>query len=294
MNALNDNGRREILKGAGLMCSAMLIIPFMNATAKWLGGQFPIVEVVWARYAGHLLFMLVLFLPRRGFSLFRSVDPKLQLIRSALLLTSTCCYFTALKFLPLPTAASISFTSPVIVVLLAIPMLGERVGLKRWFAVLLGFSGMLVIIRPGIEGTHWSGLLVLVSASCFALYQILTRRIAGRDSAETTITYTAVVGTVVLSFIVPFDFQLPDSSLQWLLICVIGFIAAIGHYLIVLAYQFAPASVLSPMNYVQLIGATTLSIVLFNQVPDSITWLGAAMIVAASAYVTLVPQRPGS
>ena len=109
-SGLNDGGQREIFKGAALMCSAMLIIPFMNATAKWLGGEFPITEVVWARYAGHLLFMVVLFLPRRGFSLFRSVDPKLQLIRSALLLTSTCCYFTALKFLPLPTAASISLS----------------------------------------------------------------------------------------------------------------------------------------------------------------------------------------
>jgi len=291
MRLPEDQGQREILKGAALMCSAMLVIPFMNATAKWLGGNFPITEVVWARYAGHLLFMIVLFAPRHGAGLFRSVAPKIQLARSALLLTSTICYFTALKYLPLPTAASISFTSPVIVVLLAIPLLGERVGIKRWLAVLLGFLGMLVIIRPGIEGTHWSGLLVLVSATCFAMYQILTRRIAGRDSPETTITYTAVVGTAVLSFIVPWDFQMPQGTLQWLLICAIGFIAAIGHYLIVLAYQYAPASVLSPLNYVQLIGATSLSILLFGQIPDPITWVGAAMIVAASAYVTLVPQK---
>jgi len=244
MLAMTDTAQTRVLKGVGLMGLAMLVIPFMNATAKWLGGEFPIVEVVWARYAGHLIFMLILFAPTRGMGLFRSVDPRLQLLRSGLLLTSTLCYFTALRYLALPTAAAIAFTSPIIVVMLAIPMLGERVTLNRWLAVLVGFAGTLVIIRPGIDGTHWSGLLILVSAACFALYQILTRRIAGRDSPETTITYTAVVGTAVLSLVIPWQFQMPETSVQWFLICIVGVIAALGHYLIVCAYQFAPASVL--------------------------------------------------
>ncbi len=267
------------------MCLAMLVIPFLNAIAKGLQSDIPVLQIVWSRYAGHLLFMLVLFLPSRGLALFYSQRPFIQLLRSVLLMVSTVCYFTALKSLSLPTAVAISYTSPIITVALAAPILGERVGLRRWAIVIFGFLGVLVVLKPGSADVNWSGLLVVMSAACYALYQILTRKIAAFDSTETTITYTAVVGAVVLSvamIILPDSTVLPSSELIWFLFVAIGIVAGVGHYLIVRAHAFAPVSILSPLNYIQLIGATLLSLVIFGELPGPTAWLGSGMIVIAS------------
>jgi len=253
--------------GIAFMCSAMLVIPFLNAIAKALQAEIPVLQIVWSRYVGHLLFMIIVFSPSRGLALFRSRRPGIQLVRSLLLLVSTICYFTALKHIALPTAVAISYTSPIIAVALAAPILGEIVGRRRWFIVIFGFLGVLVMLKPGPAGVHWTGLLVVCSSACYALYQILTRKIAGLDSAETTITYTAVVGAIGTS------------------IAMIGFLAGIGHYLIVLAHDYAPVSILSPLNFVQLLGATIISATLFGDMPSASTWIGAAMIVVSTTML---------
>lgn len=267
------------------MCLAMMVIPFLNAIAKGLQVEIPVLQIVWSRYAGHLLFMMVLFLPSRGMALFKSQRPVIQLLRSVLLMISTLCYFTALKFLSLPTAVAISYTSPIIAVALAAPILGESVGLRRWLIVMFGFVGVLVVLNPGSADVNWSGLLVVVSAACYAVYQILTRKIAAFDSTETTITYTAIVGAVVLSvamIVLSESVVVPSSQLHWILFVAIGIVAGIGHYLIVRAHAFAPVSILSPLNYIQLIGATLLSLVIFGELPGVTAWLGSGMIVIAS------------
>lgn len=277
------------------MCGAMLVIPFLNAIAKALQSELSVLQIVWSRYAGHLLFMLMLFLPTRGLALLKSQRPGIQLIRSILLMASTVCYFTALKYISLPTAVAISYTSPIISVALAAPLLGERIGATRWFIVLFGFLGVLVVLQPAdATGMHWSGFLVVVSAACYALYQILTRKIASFDSAETTITYTAIVGAIGLSMLmllVPDSIAVPSSNLLWVLFAGIGVVAGIGHYLIVRAHEYAPVSVLSPLNYIQLIGATLLSIVVFNDFPSAMAWSGIAMIVGASALLLIEGTR---
>jgi len=274
--------------GVALMCAAMLVIPFLNAIAKTLHNELPVLQIVWSRYVGHLLFMIIVFAPTRGFDLFRSRRPVIQLVRSMLLLVSTICYFTALKHIALPTAVAISYTSPIIAVALAAPILGETVGLKRWFIVIFGFLGVLVMLKPGPAGVHWTGLLVVCSSACYAVYQILTRKVAGLDSAETTITYTAVVGAIGMTIVVifvPDSVVAPLTNYYWLLFAVIGVVAGIGHYLIVLAHDYAPVSILSPLNYVQLLGATILSATLFGDMPSLSTWIGAAMIVVATSIL---------
>ena len=277
--------RTEVLKGIGFMCIAISILPFLNAAAKLSVEQHAVVQVVWARYAVHLFLVVLLFAPRRGLRLLSTRQAGTQLSRSALLLGSTACYFTALQVVPLPTAAAINFTSPIIVTLLAIPMLGEQVGWRRLAAVCAGFAGALVIIRPGTAAVHPAGLLVMGSALLYAFHQILTRRVSARDPPETSVTYMVVVGTVVMSAILPWFWRTPESLTGWLLLLSTGCFAAVGHFFVVKAFQYAPASIVSPYSYGQLLGAAVLGYVIWDHVPDRWTWLGAAMIVASGLYI---------
>lgn len=274
------------LKGIFFMSVSVLVLPFLNAAAKLLMEQgHPVLQVVWARYAVHLLFVVALFAPGRGLALMRTRRLGTQITRSSLLLGCTACYFAALRFIELPTAAAINFTAPIIVTVLAVPMLGETVGWRRMLAVLFGFLGALIIIRPGLGAVHPAGALVLVTAAMYALYQILTRRISALDSAQTSVTYMAVVGTVVTTFALPWFWVTPAGIRDWLLLLSMGCFAGLGHFFVVKALQYAPASVVSPFSYGQLLGAAALGYVLFGHVPDRWTWTGAALIVGSGLYI---------
>jgi len=273
------------LCGILYMCAAVALFPFLNAGVKLLSADYPTAQIVWLRYLGHLAFMLILFLPRHGPALFRTSQPKAQWTRSVLLLSSTVLYFTALTFVPLTTAATISFTNPFIVTALSVPLLAEQVGPRRWAAVIIGFAGALIIIRPGFEGFHPAALLVVGSAACYALYQVLTRRIAGHDDPATTITYTAVIGALLSTLVGPFVWQTPVGLRDWLLFAGLGFFGGLGHYLVVKSFQWGQASVLAPFGYGQLIGATVLGYLLFGDFPDRWTWVGAAIVVACGIYI---------
>ncbi len=280
---------QNIAFGITCMVVASMFLPLMGTTAKTLGVEHVVFQIVWARYTGHFVYMSLIFLPSRGLNLYRTSRWRVQLLRSLLLLTSTCCFFTALQYISLPMATAINFIAPLMVTALAGVMLGEKVGPRRWAAVLIGFCGALVIIRPGLGQTHWAAGLVVVTAACWALYQLLTRRVSDTDSPETSVTYTAMVGCLVLSvamFVMPHWWKTPETPLNLFLFFAIGVIAAAGHYLVVKAYQNAPASVVSPFNFLQLLGATVISYVFFKDIPDRFTWLGAFMIVGASLYVS--------
>lgn len=273
------------LYGIGLMCLGVAIFPLLNASVKYLTEFYPVQQVVWSRYAGHVVFMLLLFAPKAGLSLFRATEIKLQLIRSVLLLTSTVCYFVAIGFIPLATAASISFTSPFIITALSVPLLGEQVGPRRWAAVAVGFIGMLIIVRPGGD-THLMAALVLVSATCYSVYQILTRKVSGRDSAETSTMYAAMTGCLLSSLAVPFYWQMPAAALDWVLFGGLGFFAGLGHFLVVKSLNYAGVSVLAPFGYLQLVGAAILGYIVFEDIPDLWTWVGAAIIVSCGVYIS--------
>ena len=273
------------------MCAATAMFSLLNAAVKYLSQDVPMAQLLWARTAGHLAFVVAAFGPRYGRRLFATRHPAFQLVRSLMLLGSTAFNFAALRFIGLATAATINFTSPLIVALLAAPMLGERVGARRWVAVVLGFAGVLVVVRPGGEVTQLASLFSLGTAACYALYQLLTRRVADTDLPETTVGYSALVGTVVTSAIVPFAWAVLPSGLPLVWMLSMGLTGGLGHYFVARAYLWAPAPVVSPFNYVQLLGAATTGYLIFGDVPGASLWIGATLIVGTGLFVAYAESR---
>ncbi len=267
------------------MAYAAVLIPLLNASAKFLSHDYSTVEITWARYAGHFFYMIIAFAPRRGVRLLVTSQPGMQLLRSTLLFASTAIYFTALGYIPLPTAAAIGFTGPFIVTALSPIMLKEAVGLRRWINVALGFIGALVIVRPGMGVNHWAAFLVFGSSTASALYQLFTRKLASHDPAETSITYIALAGFLLASAMLPFYWKTPESLRDLVLFIGLGIFGGFGHYFIVRAYEVAPAPFVTPFNYGQLIGAALLSYTVFGEIPDLWTWIGAAIIVGSGIYM---------
>ena len=275
----------DLLRGVAYMLGAAVLFSMMNALVKLLSVEFSTPQIIWSRNIGHLVFVAALFTPRLGLRLYVSGQPKVQIFRSLCQLCSTSCYFTALAYIPLTEAASISFTAPLIVTALSVPLLGEAVGWRRWAAVAVGFLGVLIVIRPGAGLAHWAALLCLVSAFCYALYQILTRRAASFDRPETTVLYSAVVGTCVLSVVAPFHWSWPTDTGGAIMLASLGAFGGLGHYFVAKAFRFGPAALISPFNYAQLLGAAGLGYLVFDHLPDGWTWLGVAVIVASGLYI---------
>jgi drug/metabolite transporter (DMT)-like permease len=272
----------NVLRGILFVVLATLLFVVMNSGVKYLSPHLPTVELIWARTLGHLLFVIALFAPARGgWRLLATRKPVVQLGRSLLLLASTSFFFTALGRVPLADATAVSFTSPFIVAALAGPMLGERVRPAHWVSIGLGFLGALIVIRPTGEDTSPYAFLVLGSALCYALYQILTRQVAGVDPPETSVTYSALIGTLVLSAMVPLFWQTPERLSHWLILAALGLLGGLGHYCVARALMWGPASILSPFHYVQLVFAAAMGYLVFDHVPSPWTWVGAAIIIAS-------------
>jgi drug/metabolite transporter (DMT)-like permease len=268
------------------MLGAITVLPCMNVLARYLSAEYSTTQIVWARYTGHLLFALILFMPKHGIGLLRAQKPGVHIIRSVLMFCCTCMFFLAVRYIEVPIASAINFTSPIIVTALAVPFLGEKVGVRRWIAVLVGFCGALIIIRPGGAESHWAMFLVIGTAFFYAVYQVLTRKYASSDSAETSITYIALIGALMTTVALPFDYRLPTSTLDYGLFILIGFLGGLGHFLVIKAFRLGEASLLSPLNYGQLLMATLLTFLIFGTLPDAITWLGAGIIVGSGLYIT--------
>lgn len=277
--------QNDIVRGIVFMTCAVSMFPFINAAAKYLSAYYPITEIVWARFAGHLAFVVLAFYPRLGGSLFATTRPIMQITRSMLLLGSNVLFVSAIGRLPLATASAIGFASPFIVTALSVPVLGERVGVRRWSAVVVGFLGVLIVIRPGGGFADWAALLVLSATGSYAIYQVITRLIAPHDKPETGIVYAALVGTAVMSVVAPFEWRLPDAALDWALFGCLGFFGGFGHYFVIKAFRGAPAAVIAPFGYGELVGSTVIGYLAFSNFPDAWTWLGAAIIVACGVYI---------
>ncbi|HSE94065.1 MAG TPA: DMT family transporter, partial [Methylomirabilota bacterium] len=239
-------------------------------------------ELIWARTLGHLIFVVALFAPARGgWRLLGTQRPAIQVARSLLLLVSTSFFFSAIGHVPLADATAVSFTSPFIVAAVAGRVLGERVTREHWISIAIGFAGALIVIRPTGGGTHPAIVLVLGSAACYAFYQVLTRRVVGIDSPETSVTYSALVGTLVLSAVVPFVWRTPAGAGQWLMLAGLGLLGGLGHYFVARALLWGPASVIAPFHYVQLVWAAAAGFLVFGDVPSAWTWLGAAIVIGS-------------
>jgi drug/metabolite transporter (DMT)-like permease len=243
------------------------------------------VQVIWARYVFAFVFMMVLFLPRRGLALFRWHNVGSQVVRGLLLFFSSFLYFHGIVYLPLATAASISLTSPLIVTALSARFLGEPVGVRRWIAVCLGFIGAVIVVRPGHANFEWHSLLIVASTLCSAFYQLFSRRYGQAERPDASATMATIVGTVVALPMLPFEWQTPSFGWDWVLFVAIGICAGVGHYFLTIAYSQAPAATVAPFNYVQLIGAAILGYLVFDNIPDFWTWVGAAVIVCSGLYL---------
>ena len=282
-----DDYTRAVL----FMMLAAAFIPLLNAAIKYLAPTYPIIELLWARYAGHLGFMLIVFAPRHGRALLASTRPGLQIVRSLLFCSSTFLMFYALGHVPLATAAAISFTAPLIVTALSPLVLGERAELARVVAVTAGFLGALIVVRPGSGALHWAAFLIFGSATSSALTQMLSRKLVRYDSPETSNTYMVVAGFVLATIPLPFFWQPPADVWDAFLFVMLGVLGGLGHYCLVRAFELAPAPFVSPFNYAQILGAALLGFLVFGQLPDLWTWIGAGVIAASGLYILFRERR---
>lgn len=283
--AMIENTRRDTAVGVAYMVLGVSLLPAMNAIAKSLTTDYSLTQVVWARFLGHVVWMALFFGPVLGATLLRAHRPGEMLGRSLVFFASNCLFIAALPRVQLATASAIMFTTPLVVVALSAPLLRERVGPWRSAAVVVGFCGALVIIRPGTDVFQPAALLILASAACFGAYQLWTRRLAPHERPETLIIYTALAGAVVMTMVAPWSSRPPDDLVDGMKLAGVGLIGGAAQYFIIRALQRAPASVVSPIGYAELVGAVAFGYVVFGDVPDGFTWLGAALIIGSGLTV---------
>ncbi|TFL18148.1 DMT family transporter [Jannaschia formosa] len=278
-----DNAGRGIV----LMLLAYLLFSFTDTSVKWLAAAgLPALQLAFMRFAVHLVLSTgpMLGKDHSGFT----APPRqaaVMLLRGGLLMVSTVANFVALGYLDLTMIAAIMFSSPIIVCALSVPLLGERVGPWRWGAILLGFAGVLVVMRPWGAEFHWAALASLTAATALALFSILTRRLAGVAAPRTMQLYAGLVGTVALAPAAWFVWEPPATAIGWGLMFGVGVFAWAGHHFFSAAHGFAPASVLMPFSYSFLIYLTIAGLLVFGTVPDAMTVLGAAIIAVAGLVI---------
>jgi len=278
-------GPRPLI-GIVLMISAMAVLPFLDVIAKYLGQQgVPVMQIVWAR----LFFGAVITLP---FALKiagpRGLMPNMPLmhaVRASFMIAATAFFFAGLLYLPVADTLAIFFVQPLIVTMLSPLVLGEKVGMRRWVAVLVGFIGTLIIIRPGFQELNPGVFLALGSGACLAIYLLLTRRIAGSAPAMLTTFYTTLSGAIIMSVIVLFVWQPPTAS-EWGFFVLLSLIANGGHYLIIRAYDHAEASLLAPLAYTEMVMATLAGWYFFGDFPDLWTFVGVGILIACAIYIS--------
>ena len=294
--------RRQRLIGIALMCGAVACFACLDAMAKYLVGHLDTLQVVAMRFVTAFLVALVVSNPITRPGLLRTTRPGLQVVRGLMLVSTTIFNFFAFRFLQLDEALAILFSTPFLVAILAGPILGEWVGWRRWTAIGIGFIGVLVVIRPGLGGMQWAALLSVAAAILYAGYSIATRMVMRHDSAETTLFCANLVGAVIMLLALPLVWTAPPSPLDFALLLGVGAFGSLGHFLLILAHHRAPASVLSPFIYTQLVWASALGYLIFAHVPSGWTLAGAAIVVASGLYllnrerkvaVRVAPIEPG-
>ena len=270
---------------------AGLFFSTLDATAKYLVRDHTLFLVVWARYAGQMVVVTPITWHRAGPGFWRTRHLRMQLARSLCLVVATVCFFGALRFLPLAEASAITFLAPMFAILLSKPVLGEKPTRARWTTAIVGFLGIVVLVRPGSAVFHPATALLVVAAVSNALYQLLTRKLPN-DTPDTTLFYSALVGTALLSAALPFV-ELPRevTPRDGIFLLLLGLLAGFGHWLLISAFLAAPASMVAPFTYLQMIWATLYGYLVFGQLPDGISAVGMAIIVASGVGLFLHERR---
>lgn len=271
-----------------LVLAAVTLYATIDGLAKLMMQDMDVMQIIWARFAFSLP-LLPFIVGRRWPELLCVARPGLLIARGLIPIVAGLSVVIALGTMPLADATALMFVSPLMLTALAVPLLKERVGLHRWSAVVIGFIGVLVIVRPG--GTMgWVALLPLLTAFLYALYQIATRVLSRTTPALVSFTYMVIVGTAGSTLALPFVWRTPDA-LGWAMMAASGLLHGLAHYLVTRAFALAPAAILAPFNYAQLIGATAIGYVVFGDLPDRWAIVGALIIVAAGLYVAYRERR---
>ena len=277
----------NIPRGIAMVLLSILFFVALDTTAKLMTQTHPPFQIAWGRYLFSVLLLPVLIRPRDITMALRSRKPWMQFVRSVLLVSTTCTFFTAIKYIPLADAIAIGFASPLISTALAIPILREKVGIRRWSAILIGLIGVLIVLRPGFEERHWAYFLPLAVASMMATYNVLTRLVNRYDSAQTSIAYNNVTGMLAMTAVM---LLIPGqwtglSAGNWATLVALGAFGMAGHFCLILAYRHAPVSTLAPFTFTHMILAVIAGLVVFGEVPDLLTLVGAGIIAASGIYV---------
>jgi drug/metabolite transporter (DMT)-like permease len=288
---LKADDPRHRRRGIGLVTLATLCFSVLDACAKWLVQSLPVFEVVWLRFATHVLLMALLLAPRHGLSLLRASSPKLQVLRGSMLAAMTALNFWALQYLQLAETGAIQFSVPLLIALLSAWWLGERLDARRWLAIVTGFIGVLLVIRPGSQAFHPAILLSVLNALLYAAFNMLTRRMAATESPEGMQLLSAVGATLWLAPFALSVWQTPETALQWAVIGLCGLMGGVGHLFVAQAHRHASAAVLGPFLYQQILYMVIWGWLVFNQVPDAFVVAGAVVIVTSGLYLLWLEMR---
>ncbi|WP_116652885.1 DMT family transporter [Pelagibacterium sediminicola] len=272
----------------GIVLTTYIFFALCDTAAKWMVlSGIPPLQVAFGRYIVQFAFMLGLALPESGLGAFRSSRGLALTVRGFLLLGMTALNFTSLLYLPLTLTATIMFTIPLMITALSVPMLGEKVGWRRWVAILVGFAGIIVIVQPWGAQFHWAVFLSLACSFSGALYYIMTRKLAGKESALTMQLYVGAVGAIALLPFVITSWVWPDSIFMWIVFLSVGVAAMTGHQIAITAHRYAPASVLAPFGYTQIVWMALSSWLIFAEPPDMWMFVGTPIVAASGLYIWL-------
>ncbi len=282
---------RQRMVAIGLMSAALFLFSLLDASAKHLGETYHPAQVAWARFAGHAVLAVVMVNPWSVPGGYRTNWPMLQLVRSVLLACTTLLNFWALQTLRLDQTITIFFTTPLLIAIIAGPMLGEWVGPRRLAAIFVGLVGVMVVTRPGIAEWQPAYLISISSAFLYALYSLLTRMVGSTDSSWTSFLYVPMIGTLAVMPALPGVWITPQTAFDLGLMCVLGVLGGVGHLLLIIAHRRAPAAALAPFIYLQLVWMASLGWLVFGDRPDIWTVAGAAIVVGSGLYVFLRERK---
>ncbi len=277
----------NIPRGIALTLISIVFFVALDSLAKIMTQTLPSLQIAWGRYVFSVVLLPLLISPRLLIPALRTRRLDLQMARSVLLVSVTCSFFIAIRHIPLADAVAIGFAAPFITTVLAIPVLDEKVGIRRWTAIAIGFAGVMIVLRPGFEERHWAYFLPLGVAAGMATYNVLTRLVNRYDEARTSMAYNNVAGASVMSLVVlllPGQWM-PPGALDWLMLALLGGCAMTGHYCLIHAFRHAPVSALAPFTYSHMILAMIAGLVVFGEVPDLWTLVGVAVIAASGLYI---------
>jgi drug/metabolite transporter (DMT)-like permease len=288
---LHDDTARHRRTGIALICAATLCFATLDACAKWLVRSLPVVEVVWMRFALHVVLLSALLAPVHGRTLLRMRNVKLQALRGTMLGAMTGLNFWALQYLQLAETGAIQFSVPLLIALMSAWWLGERLDAHHWLAIAAGLAGVLLVVRPGSAAFHPAILLSVLNALLYAAFNLLTRRMVATETPASMQLVSAIIATLLIAPFALWQWRTPPDATTWGVMALCGLCGGLGHHAVAVAHRYATAAVLGPFLYQQIVYMTLWGWLLFGQVPDAAVVAGAAVVIGSGLYMLWIEMR---